>query len=392
MSFGLNLQTDFGAIGNGIADDTAAINSALASGRLVYVPAGTYLCTSSLNTITNGTRFQGEGKQLSTLKGSSTSINLLHFTGCNGAGCEDLGFDTCNIAILVGVYCNNCNFKNILVNNAVIGIEVSGNYNVSPVQDCIGHSFDSLQFTNISSTNILLTQCADITINNVQTATNGTAIGINIESGANSLRISQCNLSGCSYGLIVNDTIGSTYLPSNPHQLFFNQVLCDSATNHCCWIVKGYQIHFIDSWFCGSKSGTGINIGDGNGGAQQIELIGCRVLNNYLHGANVVGCGSNAIAVLVNFLGGHYICNGNKTPGTYSGIYIEPGVWRFKIIGVDCYSAATMGNSNIQAHGICVSGPNNNAYVIMNNNANPSLSTEIVDGGTGGFKSVSGNL
>jgi hypothetical protein len=34
---------DFGAVGNGVVDDTAAFNDALATGRRVYAPAGTYL-------------------------------------------------------------------------------------------------------------------------------------------------------------------------------------------------------------------------------------------------------------------------------------------------------------------------------------------------------------
>lgn len=34
----------FGAIGNGVANDTAALNAATANGGTVYVPAGTYLC------------------------------------------------------------------------------------------------------------------------------------------------------------------------------------------------------------------------------------------------------------------------------------------------------------------------------------------------------------
>lgn len=39
---------DFGATGNGTTDDTAAINSALATGRLVRVPQGTYKITATL--------------------------------------------------------------------------------------------------------------------------------------------------------------------------------------------------------------------------------------------------------------------------------------------------------------------------------------------------------
>ena len=35
---------DFGAIGNGIANDTAAVQRAIDAGGMVYFPAGTYLC------------------------------------------------------------------------------------------------------------------------------------------------------------------------------------------------------------------------------------------------------------------------------------------------------------------------------------------------------------
>jgi len=44
---------DFGAVGDGVADDTAAIQAALNTGRLVFVPYGTYKITSAL-TINQG--------------------------------------------------------------------------------------------------------------------------------------------------------------------------------------------------------------------------------------------------------------------------------------------------------------------------------------------------
>jgi hypothetical protein len=40
---------DFGAVGNGTADDTAAIQAALNTGKSVYIPSGTYKCTGTLN-------------------------------------------------------------------------------------------------------------------------------------------------------------------------------------------------------------------------------------------------------------------------------------------------------------------------------------------------------
>jgi hypothetical protein len=53
---------DFGAVGDGVADDTAAIQEALVSGaKRVYAPAGTYLTTGTLS-IPSGVELFGDGK------------------------------------------------------------------------------------------------------------------------------------------------------------------------------------------------------------------------------------------------------------------------------------------------------------------------------------------
>jgi hypothetical protein len=62
---------DFGAVGDGVTDDTAAINLALASGaRSVYAPAGTYKITDTLFA-PSGSKLFGAGKGLTVLDGSS---------------------------------------------------------------------------------------------------------------------------------------------------------------------------------------------------------------------------------------------------------------------------------------------------------------------------------
>lgn len=59
---------DFGAVGNGITNDTSAFVSAALLGKKVYVPSGTYIVTHSTIVCADGTEFYGEG----TLKDLST--------------------------------------------------------------------------------------------------------------------------------------------------------------------------------------------------------------------------------------------------------------------------------------------------------------------------------
>jgi len=68
---------DFGAVGDGVADDTAEINAALASGaKMVHFPAGTYKVSATLNVPVN-VSIVGDGPNASIIDGSAaTYANL----------------------------------------------------------------------------------------------------------------------------------------------------------------------------------------------------------------------------------------------------------------------------------------------------------------------------
>lgn len=62
-----------GAKGDGITDDTAAIQSALDTGRIIYMPAGVYIVSDTLKLRARGSGLSGEG-QLRTYGSSETTI------------------------------------------------------------------------------------------------------------------------------------------------------------------------------------------------------------------------------------------------------------------------------------------------------------------------------
>jgi hypothetical protein len=64
---------DFGAVGDGTTNDTAAIQAALNSGKILFIPQGTYLCTSSLTSASKNVVMYGHSKTESVLLFQSTS-------------------------------------------------------------------------------------------------------------------------------------------------------------------------------------------------------------------------------------------------------------------------------------------------------------------------------
>jgi len=89
--------TAWGATGNGITDDTAAITNAIAAagvGGTVLFPAGTYLISSSISPLASQT-FQGAGGTFSTIAQRAdflTSNGLIYVQGVSGARILDLAF------------------------------------------------------------------------------------------------------------------------------------------------------------------------------------------------------------------------------------------------------------------------------------------------------------
>ena len=90
----------YGAIGDGAADDTAAIIAAIAAAvtkgiRNVYFPGGTYKVTSPINITALGLILHGDGMQTSKLVASGNFAALLQFAGTAAyVFVRDMGFFT----------------------------------------------------------------------------------------------------------------------------------------------------------------------------------------------------------------------------------------------------------------------------------------------------------
>ena len=116
---------DFGAVGDGVANDTAAIQAAIdfssSTGPAIYIPAGTYLITSSINITSQRTIFgDGNNKSIIRLSTANTTTFALNISLPNNTACVglDIGY--------IGIVCNagaalgcGINVKTTAVNSAM---------------------------------------------------------------------------------------------------------------------------------------------------------------------------------------------------------------------------------------------------------------------------------
>lgn len=72
-----NVKDDYGALGDGVTDDTAAIQAALDAGSIIYFPAGTFMISASL-TIPVGVHLVGAGRWKTIISMTADNTPILH--------------------------------------------------------------------------------------------------------------------------------------------------------------------------------------------------------------------------------------------------------------------------------------------------------------------------
>lgn len=243
---------DFGAVGDGVVDDTDAINNAIASGsKQIYFPSGTYKVTSALVITGNYINLTGDGASTNlnfstlasgyaisfgdgTTQASGCNMSNILLTGGGGAnglrlygGTGGAGTVACNFtnvfvsSFAVNLTTNrcwtnqftNCRFVTSTGISAIIGAASNNNlfdrcsFNIATqsleVTNSEGNQFNSCEFaelTGATAAAISLSQSQIVLINpyfeNI-TSSVIASVGINAESAIKSSLIiegGQCNV------------------------------------------------------------------------------------------------------------------------------------------------------------------------------------------------------
>ena len=293
---------DFGAVGDGITDDTAAINAALSSGfKHVYLVAGkTYVVKNGL-TVPDGVTFDGYGAKIDYIKPDQ---NWMH--------CITLGSNT----ILRGM---SISCKSGMVRGDTgFGINIFKSFNAR-VYD--------VNLDRIASAAIWATEATNVIINNC-IISNGLADGIHMSDGCTHFAITNNIVYGCNddHIAVVSDIPGDGKIPGQG--VIQGNVISDGPAGHGVLLIGCYDVLVDSNIIRGMKNAAiGSYFWDVTGTPAVEDWVrNCTISNNILS--------SNAMDPLLAdnatpfFVGALRDCRifGNTIEGAYNSKFVTLGV------------------------------------------------------------------
>lgn len=285
----------YGAVGDGIVNDTVAINAAdvaaAAAGRSLYFPAGTYLGFGIVATAP----WYGDGATSKILSSNDTTVafDFVQATAANWT-CHDMAFDgdssadpvpynSGNYNTFTGSICLYILGDNFSVRDCVFTNSRSAMIRVANV--AIG-TIDSCKLTRARAEfgdGIYLTSCSDISITNCY-VNDVQRIGIVTESGCTNASISGCTVKlaanqGIDYG---GTEVNSGYWSENSTGTsFLDCVAIDTNTNGFV-LTTGTVTGLATTSFSNCIGSTAYEVknaftGDSGGGTvNRVEFISCK--------------------------------------------------------------------------------------------------------------------
>lgn len=373
----------FGAIGNGVVDDTvaiqAAVNAALAVNGIVYFSPGVYLVSSPI--VASGAHFltiRGGGRYTTTIISNSTTADVFQLT-LSAYEMSDLTI-TSNVTKTAGNHINtNSNqgaIYRVTVDHAISGI-------------AMGDTIGTMRDITVSQT---LPFGIGITISNAQggmfidnllcaISTLGTpTAGIKI-TNAGALQLDNSNIVSQGFDLLIAPGTGQSV-----GAIYCNNTYFDTAINGIVITPSGngnvVRVRFDSCWFC-SHSGNGVFIqNNGTGEIGGVHFIDCMGMFCTGEGIIVVP-GTGSLITDMSVIGGTFSENA-------TGISLAAGQTNFTIMGATAGAGGgSLGNSGT---GIFVPNGASDHYIISNNRTQSNGVAGVTDGGTGSNKFVGQNI
>lgn len=373
---------DFGAVGDGVTDDTAAIQAAINAvaangGGSIFFPEGTYLLSSELTITTAGITLFGANRLSSILQQNTTSAKILNITA-NFTNVSSLSFIYTITPIAGGtaIYCagSYCTFDDFLIRSSYIGMHY---------QTGVAGKITNFDILDYEVNGILIESLNDIFISkfilNAGDTTRGSLGGIRLINKAEAVVVTDGDIILGKYSMT---TAAATFsIGVRPAYNNFTNVFFDSSVEGVV-LDKIIETEFIGCWFSNGRSGTGF-AGCGVIETNGLNFIGCRFFN-----CGGTGCSVTATAVNTTFVA----CSIESNSVTATA---APGLAFFANTNNFTVSNCKTGNSlysGSQTYGILIDNGTSNNYSICNNLLTGNVVGGLSDGGTGTVKTISGNV
>jgi len=391
---------DFGAVGDGVTDDTAAIQAAFTQATAlgkscIYFPKGNYSVSSVISiTISGGVSIIGDGRNVSNITQTSTTSDTFSITPSSNvtiSGLTFIGslsatagtfinfpsgqskitiqdiqtFNGYNVISFSGpsssqeVFIDNCNFVSFLKNGIVFNNTFGGLVTLTDIFiDC----------TNANTGNGILFLSGDtylLTNVNIQGVFSPFVISPVTGNIVSDFYAVNCLADGAS----INGPTGAYSSSAGWTFTTANGGIIERVSLSNCWSGSMYASGFLFN------------------GVNELMISDCIALYNAKNGFEFsIGC--NTLTMQGCIAAG----NSQLSSNTYSGINIAyPGLQRFLI--TNCISGISPEfTTPIQQYGINVQTGSSANYSITNNLLDGNVSGGLFDGGTGITKNITGNL
>jgi len=381
---------DFGVVGDGVADDTAAIHSALNSlsvgGGVVYFARGSYN-VSSVITVPAGVTLMGAGRYASLLRTSSATETVL----------------------LLGDACNVIGFKIQAFVTRTSGLDIDCQGNAITIRECdfyyyyvavavgtaggalrVGNRIVDCHFNGVAAPGsgaIRLLNFSNAVVQNCIIA--GPLAGTQPNFGIQVRNGDTCFLSGNNVTLHGKALLVDPPAGQNTFGLYITGCIFDSAgtVTGGGTVPSGdfspqggvYDTNISNCWFGLASPQQGLNLLPiGAGVIDGMNIVGCAFADNGDYVLLIVAPAKN-ITVTGGYSSGH----------SAAGIRIGGAATHIIING---HRAGNVGARSANAYGILVDAAAANHYVITNCNLQGNTIAGILDQGTGTNKTISGNI
>lgn len=374
---------DYGATGDGVTDDTVAIQAALtalpAGGGFVYLPAGNYIITSALQITKSGTKFAGDSRIATNIIIKSTDSKAIRIVA------DADQFEICDLTIKhAATYTAVSGFAIQTETSGILGgiiqrISTVGVFGVAKNTITSGSvnnvTFRDCLFLQTVQYGIWLQYTVDWVIDNCVTeiaTRNAGTVALMVESNNDGMYMSKSLFLNAEKGMLCQNTLGGV----GSRHFFFEQSAWDGAGVNAAEFTALFRSRFVNCWFasvygaCNGATLTGNFV-------KAITFEACIFLNLGGHGAQLIGQ-----CTLIKFVGCDFTSWGIAVANTYSGIVTDADSGKSFIVEACQFFADPDFPTSNPWQGITIGAGTYQTYLICNNIFRDLVGVNIADSGT----------